>query len=105
MLELGRKFTPRELIAQAPQLIEWLRAYRVSADPSHPVHPEICDCAADTLEKFLELAEVMKAGRYAFSNLNKNGATILDFMDHWLDQERDENAKLRAQLEDKKGHE
>ena len=31
-------------------LVERLRQYRVSADPAHPVHPLICDEAADYIE-------------------------------------------------------
>lgn len=79
---------PRELIAHAPELVKELRAFRIATDPSHPIHPEICDRAATALEKFIELGEVMRAGRYAFSNLSDRGATILDFFNVWLDQER-----------------
>lgn len=34
----------------------------------------------------------------ATSNLTANGANILDFMNTWLDQARDENIRLRSEL-------
>jgi hypothetical protein len=32
-------------------IVERLRAYRVATDPSHPLHPKICDEAADEIER------------------------------------------------------
>ncbi len=97
---------PRELILNAPILIERLRGYKVSADVNHPVHPDICEEAADCLEKFIELGKVMMAGRHALNNLSAHGATIIDFFNCWLDQALEENNKLKnnlTRLEDKLG--
>lgn len=87
--------SPRQLIAGAADLIVELQEFKISADPSHPINPEICRRAAATLEQFAALEKIVREGRHAFSGMNREGATILDFFNVWLDQERAENAKLR----------
>lgn len=91
------EYTQKILIVSAEETVKELRACKVSADPAFPVHPAICSKAADTLEAFMKLAEVVQAGRYKFSNLNDHGKTILDFFNVWLDQKEDELHKLRSQ--------
>lgn len=91
--------TPRELILGAPALIEELRQYKIGAHDGPPLHPVICDRAADVLEKFLALGQVMMAGRQAWVMQNEHGKTLLDFFNVWLDHAEDRNAKLQSEVE------
>lgn len=38
-------------------LIDRLREFKISADPSHPVHPQICDDAADEIWRLMQEIE------------------------------------------------
>lgn len=45
-----------------------------------------------------ELEALVKAGRHGFNDINPHGKTILDFMNHWLDDEKHRRAKAEAKV-------
>ncbi len=47
-------------------LVEDLRAYLVSAPPEHPVHPTICDRAADRIQELETEIKVLRLKRLGF---------------------------------------
>lgn len=76
----------RGLIDNADTLIQELRRCEVVAQ--QPVHPEICDRAADTLMVYRDLESFVREGRHGLNDLNPQGKTILDFFNCWLDEAR-----------------
>ncbi len=50
-------------------LAERLRAEKISAPPEHPVHPSICDEAADEIDR---LWDVVDAARLTVNDRNSN---------------------------------
>lgn len=89
----------QDLIRNTPELIRKLREYTVAIPGSPDLHPEICTVAADTLEAYSDLENIVQLGRHNLNDLNEHGKTILDFFNVWLDQARDEATALRRKIE------
>lgn len=48
--------------------------------------------------KYDSAVAILQAQRWRFNNLNPQGATLIDLMNSWLDQAKDHNARMTAEL-------
>ena len=53
-------------------IVKRLRSYRVCAPPEHPVHPAICDEAADEIVRLERLLYPDQVARYPHEHLGRH---------------------------------